>query len=163
LPPAGPTGARFDGINVIEVTPPDLSKVVAKIRVLRPTGLDGFDVIVGDRTGANPKPWEAAGATWLLSGFDAFTVTAAGVRAVRQPSSRRRISRRLHPRRSRNHRRRWWLSMARVMGRPVPTAAVPVPAGPVMGTDMGAGTGTTGLRRTTSELITAGAETAWCR
>jgi alkanesulfonate monooxygenase SsuD/methylene tetrahydromethanopterin reductase-like flavin-dependent oxidoreductase (luciferase family) len=74
--------ARYDGVFVIEVAPSDLPGAVASIEAARPAGRGDFDVVVNDVAGADPQPWADAGATWLLTRFDPFTVTAADVRAV---------------------------------------------------------------------------------
>ena len=35
-------------------------------------GAEGpFDLVVEDGAGADPRPWEAVGATWVLTGFGA--------------------------------------------------------------------------------------------
>jgi hypothetical protein len=44
-------------------------------------GLDVADVAVTIEPGDDPAPWEAAGATWCLTGFDAQP-TEAEVRAA---------------------------------------------------------------------------------
>jgi alkanesulfonate monooxygenase SsuD/methylene tetrahydromethanopterin reductase-like flavin-dependent oxidoreductase (luciferase family) len=65
--------ARFDGLFPIEMPGPDaLAELVAEVAELR-GGIDParpFDVVVTEPAGADPGPWEAAGATWLLTGFD---------------------------------------------------------------------------------------------
>jgi alkanesulfonate monooxygenase SsuD/methylene tetrahydromethanopterin reductase-like flavin-dependent oxidoreductase (luciferase family) len=73
--------ARYDGVYVIEVTPADLPALIATIQAER--GLSNgtpFDVVVHDTATADPGPWRDAGATWLLTTFDPFTVTADEVR-----------------------------------------------------------------------------------
>jgi alkanesulfonate monooxygenase SsuD/methylene tetrahydromethanopterin reductase-like flavin-dependent oxidoreductase (luciferase family) len=74
--------ARYDGLFVVELTPTDLPETIAIIAATRPGGLDGYDVIVQDGAGVDPGPWADAGATWLLTRFDQFTVTPAEVRTV---------------------------------------------------------------------------------
>jgi alkanesulfonate monooxygenase SsuD/methylene tetrahydromethanopterin reductase-like flavin-dependent oxidoreductase (luciferase family) len=74
--------AAYDGVYVIEVTPADLPELIAVIAAARPEGLGDFDVVVHDVAGADPSPWQDAGATWLLTTFDAFTVTPGEVRAA---------------------------------------------------------------------------------
>ncbi|HTW20804.1 MAG TPA: LLM class flavin-dependent oxidoreductase [Mycobacteriales bacterium] len=81
--------ARFDGVNVIDLGVEHLPAVLATIGAERPEGTAGFDVVVGAGPGADPRPWADAGATWLLTGFDAFTVTVAGVEAVLRNGPRR--------------------------------------------------------------------------
>jgi alkanesulfonate monooxygenase SsuD/methylene tetrahydromethanopterin reductase-like flavin-dependent oxidoreductase (luciferase family) len=72
--------ARFDGVFVIDVTPPDLPKVVSSIAAARAAGVERFDVVVNDEVGADAEQWARAGATWLLTRFDQFTVDADVVR-----------------------------------------------------------------------------------
>jgi alkanesulfonate monooxygenase SsuD/methylene tetrahydromethanopterin reductase-like flavin-dependent oxidoreductase (luciferase family) len=57
--------ARFDGVFPIDLPGPEaLAEVVAE------TGrTDGFEVVVTNPPGTDPAPWEAAGATWCLTGF----------------------------------------------------------------------------------------------
>lgn len=74
--------ARYDGVYVIDVTPPDLTEVIAEIDAVRPTGLGSYDIVVSDSAGTDPQPWADAGATWLLTTFDQFTVTEEDVRAA---------------------------------------------------------------------------------
>jgi alkanesulfonate monooxygenase SsuD/methylene tetrahydromethanopterin reductase-like flavin-dependent oxidoreductase (luciferase family) len=74
--------ARYDGAFIIEITPPDLPAALAVIEAERDGGLTGYDVVVQDVAGADPEPWAAAGATWLLTSFDQFTVDADVVRGA---------------------------------------------------------------------------------
>jgi alkanesulfonate monooxygenase SsuD/methylene tetrahydromethanopterin reductase-like flavin-dependent oxidoreductase (luciferase family) len=79
--------AKYDGAFIIDITPPDLPAAIsaieaASVDVGRPAGLGGYDVVVQGVPGADPKPWAAAGATWLLTSFDPFTVDADEVRAA---------------------------------------------------------------------------------
>jgi alkanesulfonate monooxygenase SsuD/methylene tetrahydromethanopterin reductase-like flavin-dependent oxidoreductase (luciferase family) len=74
--------ARYDGVFVVDIEPSQLPEVIAEIATARPSGLAGYDVIVHDVAGADPQRWADGGATWLLTRFDPFTVTAADVRAV---------------------------------------------------------------------------------
>jgi alkanesulfonate monooxygenase SsuD/methylene tetrahydromethanopterin reductase-like flavin-dependent oxidoreductase (luciferase family) len=74
--------ARYDGVDIIDVRPSELPEAIAVIEAARPPGLGGFEVVVGDRPGADPTPWANAGATWLLATFDPFSVTLAEVRSV---------------------------------------------------------------------------------
>ncbi len=67
--------ARHDGLFPIDLPGPDaLRELVAEL----PPGLD---VVVTNPPGADPAPWEAAGATWCLTGFGTQP-TVAGVRAA---------------------------------------------------------------------------------
>jgi alkanesulfonate monooxygenase SsuD/methylene tetrahydromethanopterin reductase-like flavin-dependent oxidoreductase (luciferase family) len=66
--------ARYDGVFPIDLPGPDaLADYVG--------GLDVADVAVTIEPGDDPAPWEAAGATWCLTGFDAQP-TEAEVRAA---------------------------------------------------------------------------------
>jgi alkanesulfonate monooxygenase SsuD/methylene tetrahydromethanopterin reductase-like flavin-dependent oxidoreductase (luciferase family) len=72
---------RLDGVFVIHLEEPD--ELVAALEILgggsrRP----GFDVVVEGWPGADPRPWEQAGATWWFTRFSQFTTTAAELRAV---------------------------------------------------------------------------------
>jgi alkanesulfonate monooxygenase SsuD/methylene tetrahydromethanopterin reductase-like flavin-dependent oxidoreductase (luciferase family) len=61
--------ARWDGFFPIDLTgPDDLSVLDAELRDLR-AGRDGpFDLVVEVEPGWKTEPWEAAGATWILTG-----------------------------------------------------------------------------------------------
>jgi alkanesulfonate monooxygenase SsuD/methylene tetrahydromethanopterin reductase-like flavin-dependent oxidoreductase (luciferase family) len=71
--------ARFEGMYVIDITPPELPALVGALAAERPGGFEGFDVVVHDVAGADPAPWVEGGATWLLTTFDAFAVTREAV------------------------------------------------------------------------------------
>jgi alkanesulfonate monooxygenase SsuD/methylene tetrahydromethanopterin reductase-like flavin-dependent oxidoreductase (luciferase family) len=62
--------ARWDGLFPIELPAPDALAVLAdEVRELH-GGREGlFDLVVEIAPGADPSPWEAAGATWILTGF----------------------------------------------------------------------------------------------
>jgi alkanesulfonate monooxygenase SsuD/methylene tetrahydromethanopterin reductase-like flavin-dependent oxidoreductase (luciferase family) len=74
--------ARHDGVFVIEVTPAELPEAIAVIEAERPAGLAGFDIVAHAMADADPQEWADAGATWLLTRFDQFTVTPDEVREV---------------------------------------------------------------------------------
>jgi alkanesulfonate monooxygenase SsuD/methylene tetrahydromethanopterin reductase-like flavin-dependent oxidoreductase (luciferase family) len=78
--------ARYDGAFVIDLTPADLPSVIAAIEAAAAdAGVPlrrGYDIVVEDAPGADPKPWADAGATWLLTSFDPFTVGPEQVRAA---------------------------------------------------------------------------------
>jgi alkanesulfonate monooxygenase SsuD/methylene tetrahydromethanopterin reductase-like flavin-dependent oxidoreductase (luciferase family) len=64
--------ARWDGICPIDLPGPEaLAELVAEVTEQR--GRDGtdrsFEVVVTNPPGTDPAPWEAAGATWCLTGF----------------------------------------------------------------------------------------------
>ena len=62
--------ARWDGLFPIEMPEPDsLAELVAEVRELRDGDLAGFDFVVENPPGHDHAPWEAAGATWCLTGF----------------------------------------------------------------------------------------------
>ena len=62
--------ARWDGLFPIDLPGPDaLAEMVADVRALR-DGADGaYDIVVTNPAGTAREPWEAAGATWCLTGF----------------------------------------------------------------------------------------------
>jgi hypothetical protein len=61
--------AKWDGLFPIDLTGPhDLAVMVDRIRALRGS-LDGYDIVVTNPAGTDCVPWEAAGATWCLTGF----------------------------------------------------------------------------------------------
>jgi alkanesulfonate monooxygenase SsuD/methylene tetrahydromethanopterin reductase-like flavin-dependent oxidoreductase (luciferase family) len=63
--------ARWDGLFPIELPGPDaLEELAGEIRELRGEASGPFDLIVDLPPGADTAPWEAAGATWVLTGFD---------------------------------------------------------------------------------------------
>lgn len=67
--------ARWDGVFPVDVPSPDaLADYVG--------GLDAGDVVVHGPASTDPTPWIAAGATWWLTTFSPFTVTAAEVAAA---------------------------------------------------------------------------------
>jgi alkanesulfonate monooxygenase SsuD/methylene tetrahydromethanopterin reductase-like flavin-dependent oxidoreductase (luciferase family) len=75
--------AMHDGAFVIDLgDPADLRNACDHLRTRRPEGLDGFEVVTHGPATADPGPWAAAGATWWLTTFDPFTVTADEVRAT---------------------------------------------------------------------------------
>jgi alkanesulfonate monooxygenase SsuD/methylene tetrahydromethanopterin reductase-like flavin-dependent oxidoreductase (luciferase family) len=81
--------AAYDGAFIIEITPSDLPAALEVITAERSDGLRDYDVVVQDVIGADPQPWADAGATWLLTTFDPFTVDADVVRtAITQGPSR---------------------------------------------------------------------------
>ena len=62
--------ARWDGLFPIELPGPDaLAELAAEVAGLRGPDAGPFDLVVTEPPGADPGPWEAAGATWLLTGF----------------------------------------------------------------------------------------------
>jgi alkanesulfonate monooxygenase SsuD/methylene tetrahydromethanopterin reductase-like flavin-dependent oxidoreductase (luciferase family) len=59
---------EWDGLFPIDLPGPDaLAELSAEVRAERGDG--GFDIVVTNPAGTDPAPWEAAGATWCLTGF----------------------------------------------------------------------------------------------
>jgi alkanesulfonate monooxygenase SsuD/methylene tetrahydromethanopterin reductase-like flavin-dependent oxidoreductase (luciferase family) len=74
--------ARWDGLFPIDQDEPEqLAEMVAYVTELRGNGAEPFEIVVTNPPGTDPAPWEAAGATWCLTGFDA-TPKEADVRAA---------------------------------------------------------------------------------
>src|SRR3954447_24200315 len=74
--------ARWDGLFPIDQDEPEqLAEMVAYVNERRPDPAALFEVVVDNPPGTDPAPWEAAGATWCLTGFGA-TPTEAEVRAA---------------------------------------------------------------------------------
>jgi alkanesulfonate monooxygenase SsuD/methylene tetrahydromethanopterin reductase-like flavin-dependent oxidoreductase (luciferase family) len=62
--------ARWDGLFVIDLPEPDaLAELAAEVRGLRGADAGAFDLIVETPPGSDINPWEAAGATWVLTSF----------------------------------------------------------------------------------------------
>ena len=70
---------RWDGFFPIDMDEPEqLAELVSELRAMR----DGpFEIVAEHPPGSDPAPWEAAGATWCLIGFER-TVPEAEVRAA---------------------------------------------------------------------------------
>ena len=63
--------ARWDGVFPIDLPGPDaLAELADEARALRGGTSDPFDLVVEIDPGERAEPWEEAGATWLLTGFD---------------------------------------------------------------------------------------------
>jgi alkanesulfonate monooxygenase SsuD/methylene tetrahydromethanopterin reductase-like flavin-dependent oxidoreductase (luciferase family) len=63
--------ARWDGLFPIELPEPDaLGELAADLAPLRDDPGAPFDLVVEVDPGVDPAPWEAAGATWVLTSFD---------------------------------------------------------------------------------------------
>lgn len=61
--------ARWDGFFPIELPGPEaLAELVSEMTELRSGSLGNFDVVVDVDPGDDPRPWETAGATWVLTG-----------------------------------------------------------------------------------------------
>jgi alkanesulfonate monooxygenase SsuD/methylene tetrahydromethanopterin reductase-like flavin-dependent oxidoreductase (luciferase family) len=62
--------ARWDGLFPIDLPGPDaLAELAGEVRALRGERAEPFDLVVTNPPGVDPAPWEAAGATWCLTGF----------------------------------------------------------------------------------------------
>jgi alkanesulfonate monooxygenase SsuD/methylene tetrahydromethanopterin reductase-like flavin-dependent oxidoreductase (luciferase family) len=62
--------ARWDGLFPIELPGPDaLAELADEVRGLRPEGAGPFELVVEAPPGVDLDRWEAAGATWVLTGF----------------------------------------------------------------------------------------------
>jgi alkanesulfonate monooxygenase SsuD/methylene tetrahydromethanopterin reductase-like flavin-dependent oxidoreductase (luciferase family) len=74
--------ARFDGLFPIDMDEPDqLAEMAEYVRSVRDPAAGPFEVVVTNPAGTDPAPWEAAGATWCLTGFGA-TPRESEVRAA---------------------------------------------------------------------------------
>lgn len=64
--------ARWDGLFPIELPGPEaLHELKQEVEEQRGGATtDPFELVVTDPAGTDPGPWEQAGATWLLTGFD---------------------------------------------------------------------------------------------
>jgi alkanesulfonate monooxygenase SsuD/methylene tetrahydromethanopterin reductase-like flavin-dependent oxidoreductase (luciferase family) len=63
--------ALWDGFFPIDLErPDDLATFAAEIRDLRTGRSEPFDLIAEITPGGDPAPWEAAGATWVLTSID---------------------------------------------------------------------------------------------
>jgi alkanesulfonate monooxygenase SsuD/methylene tetrahydromethanopterin reductase-like flavin-dependent oxidoreductase (luciferase family) len=58
---------RWDGVFPIDLPGPEaLAELVAEVR---PARAEGFEVVISEPVGSDFAAWEAAGATWCLTGF----------------------------------------------------------------------------------------------
>jgi hypothetical protein len=75
--------ARYDGFFPVNLEHPDqLAVVVAKVTELQEDSTAAYDFVVGLPVGADPRPWQQAGATWCLTGFEPDGVSSDQVRGV---------------------------------------------------------------------------------
>jgi alkanesulfonate monooxygenase SsuD/methylene tetrahydromethanopterin reductase-like flavin-dependent oxidoreductase (luciferase family) len=59
---------EWDGLFPIDMPGPEaLAELTEEVRAARPD--DAFEIVVTNPAGTDPRPWEAAGATWCLTGF----------------------------------------------------------------------------------------------
>ncbi len=64
--------ARWDGFFPIGLPEPAaVTRIAAEIAALRDPARGAFDLVVEIGPGDDPAPWAAAGATWVLTSFDA--------------------------------------------------------------------------------------------
>jgi alkanesulfonate monooxygenase SsuD/methylene tetrahydromethanopterin reductase-like flavin-dependent oxidoreductase (luciferase family) len=62
--------AHWDGLFAIELPEPAaLEELADEVHGLRPEDGGAFDLVVETPPGTDPGPWEAAGATWVLTDF----------------------------------------------------------------------------------------------
>jgi alkanesulfonate monooxygenase SsuD/methylene tetrahydromethanopterin reductase-like flavin-dependent oxidoreductase (luciferase family) len=62
--------ARWDGLFPIDLPGPEaLEELANEVRMLRPEGGGAFELVVETLPDDDAGPWEAAGATWVLTGF----------------------------------------------------------------------------------------------
>jgi alkanesulfonate monooxygenase SsuD/methylene tetrahydromethanopterin reductase-like flavin-dependent oxidoreductase (luciferase family) len=60
---------NWDGLFPIDLPGPEaLAELVGEVRETHPEG-GGFEIVVTNPADVDPGPWEAAGATWCLTGF----------------------------------------------------------------------------------------------
>ncbi len=63
--------ARWDGLFPIDLPGPEaLAELAQEVAELRAGDTAPFDLVVTNPAGTDPAPWEQAGATWCLTGFD---------------------------------------------------------------------------------------------
>jgi alkanesulfonate monooxygenase SsuD/methylene tetrahydromethanopterin reductase-like flavin-dependent oxidoreductase (luciferase family) len=63
--------AQWDGLFPIELPGPDaLATLAAELQELRPQKSSQFDLVAEVSPGDDLSPWDAAGATWVLTSFD---------------------------------------------------------------------------------------------
>jgi alkanesulfonate monooxygenase SsuD/methylene tetrahydromethanopterin reductase-like flavin-dependent oxidoreductase (luciferase family) len=75
--------ARWQGVFPIELRDPDhLAEVVASVDEARGSKDPAYDVAAEGAAGDDPRPWQAAGATWWLTSFTITTNQLDHVRAV---------------------------------------------------------------------------------
>ena len=75
--------ARYDGFFPTNLEHPDqLAEVVATVTELRQGSTTPFDFVVSLPVGADPHPWQHAGATWWLPEIEPERVSSDHVRGV---------------------------------------------------------------------------------
>ncbi len=74
--------AGHNGVFIIDIDVAQLREACAYLAMIRPEGLEGFEVVVQGAPDSDPRPWRDAGATWWLTTFSAFGTDPASVRRV---------------------------------------------------------------------------------
>jgi alkanesulfonate monooxygenase SsuD/methylene tetrahydromethanopterin reductase-like flavin-dependent oxidoreductase (luciferase family) len=75
--------ARWDGLFPIDLPGPDaLAELASEVTQLRDGAPGPFDLIAENPPGTDPAPWEAAGATWCLTGFGPSPTEAEVAEAI---------------------------------------------------------------------------------
>ena len=75
--------ARYDGFFPVNLEHPDqLAEVVATVTELRQGSTTPFDFVVSLPVGADPHPWQQAGATWWLPEIEPERVSSDHLRGV---------------------------------------------------------------------------------
>lgn len=75
--------ARYNGFFPVNLEHPDqLAEVVATVTAMRRDPTAPYDFVVGLPVGVDPHPWQHAGATWCLAGFEPERVSSDRVRGV---------------------------------------------------------------------------------
>lgn len=75
--------ARYEGVFPVDLDGPEaLAEIVAGVHELRADGAGPFEVAAMIGPSDDPAAYEAAGATWLLTKFTPFALTADEVRSV---------------------------------------------------------------------------------
>lgn len=75
--------AVWDGLFPIDLPGPEaLAELAAEVLDQRGGGTAPFELVVTNPPGTEPGPWEAAGATWCLTGFGAQPTHAEVLAAI---------------------------------------------------------------------------------
>ncbi len=86
--------ARWDGLFPIELPGPEaLAELAAEVRELRADPQAPFDLVAEVDPGTDPGPWEAAGATWILTAGFGQQPREADVRDGDRGRAARRLGR----------------------------------------------------------------------
>ena len=74
--------ARYDGLFTIELSEPEQVTAVRETLAAERGDLAGFDVVCQGLPGVDPRPWEAAGATWWLTQCGPYRMDIGEVRRI---------------------------------------------------------------------------------